>query len=129
MLALTQDKVQYVLFVEAPAPLGIKSTITQRAKMDMWNSDYEHARTLIFSSMDDIYRKKFKKMDLQSIFLQLKDQYGDRSRETRLDLSRKLFHTKMAENSSVGDHVLKMIGWIEELANLVLSWTTSCTRI
>ena len=81
----------------------------------MWNSDYEHARTLVFSSMDDIHKNKFKKMDLQSIFLQLKDQYGDRSRETRFDLSRKLFHTKMVENSSVGDHVLKMMNWIEQL--------------
>ena len=42
--------------------------------------------------------------------------YGEPSRVTRFDLTREFFLMKMEAGSSVGDHVLKMIHLIDEMA-------------
>ena len=117
-LALTYDKVHYVTVTKAPEPLSDDSTEADKAIMETWEKDSLHAKCLILASMDSSHLKRFEKMDVQSIFLHVSELYGEQSRNTRYDLSRKFFHTKMAANASVGDHVLKMIGWVEELANL-----------
>ena len=88
-LALTQDKVQHAIFSTGPPPLSENPTAAQIIQMDMWNCDYEHARTLVFSSLDDIHKEKFKGMELQSIFLQINKLYRDRTRETRFALNKK----------------------------------------
>ena len=117
-LALTYDKVHYVTVTKAPEELSDDSTEADKAIMETWEKDCLHAKCLILASMDNIHQKKYEKMDIRSIFLHAKELYGEQSRSMRYDLSQKFFHARMAATTSVGDHVLKMIGWIEELANL-----------
>ena len=53
-----------------------------------------------------------------SILLHLQELYGGQSRTARFNVSKELFQAKMAEGSSVNEHVLKMIGYIEQLKKL-----------
>ena len=44
--------------------------------------------------------------------------YGEQSRSTRYEISKVLFRVKMSPGGLVGDHVLKMISWMEKLKDL-----------
>jgi len=48
----------------------------------------------------------------------LKTLYEEQARHERFDVSKALFSTKLSEGSPVGRHVLKMIGYSENLAHL-----------
>ena len=48
----------------------------------------------------------------------LKTLYVEKARHERFDVSKALFSTKLSEGSPVGPHVLKMIGYSENLARL-----------
>jgi len=50
----------------------------------------------------------------------LKTLYEEQARHERFDVSKALFSTNLSEGSSVGPHVLKMIGYVESLARLGL---------
>ena len=52
-------------------------------------------------------------MDTQSILLNLKELYEEQSRTVRYEISKQLFCARMAEGSTVQDHVLKVIDLIE----------------
>ncbi|GAV61331.1 UBN2_2 domain-containing protein, partial [Cephalotus follicularis] len=56
--------------------------------------------------------------DSTEILLHLRELYRETSRNARFQLTAELYGTKMAEGSSVNDHVLKMINAIERLAAL-----------
>ncbi|GAV62053.1 zf-CCHC domain-containing protein/UBN2_2 domain-containing protein, partial [Cephalotus follicularis] len=56
--------------------------------------------------------------DSRTIILHVRELYGENSRNSRFQLTLKLYGTKMAEGSSVNDHVLKMINAIDRLAAL-----------
>ena len=57
-------------------------------------------------------------MDIEAIFLHANGLYGERAKDTRYLLTRKCFHAKKEAKSSVGEHVLKMIGYMMDLADL-----------
>ena len=49
------------------------------------------------------------------IMMNLKEMFGDQSRAGRPEAMRALLNTKMAEGTSVQEHVLKMIARLNEL--------------
>ncbi|XP_020271082.1 uncharacterized protein LOC109846267 [Asparagus officinalis] len=54
-------------------------------------------------------------MDVRSIFRNTEELYGEQPRQMKYATSRNLFQIKMTVESSVGDHVLKMITYVNEL--------------
>ena len=59
-------------------------------------------------------------MDVPSILLHLKELYEKRSRALQYGISCKLFDMKMATGQSVEEHVLNMIGYIEDMERMEL---------
>ena len=59
-------------------------------------------------------------MDVRSILLHLKELYEKRPRALRYGASCKLFGTKMTVGQSVEEHVLNMIGYIEDMEQMGL---------
>ena len=57
-------------------------------------------------------------MDAYDIVEYLKRLYQEQARHERYEVSKALFQCKMTEGSPVGNHVLKMIGYIENLESL-----------
>ena len=73
------------------------------------------------ASMNNEFQKKYEAMDdARSIILHLKEFFDENGRTSRYEISKALYRMRMAEGSSVNDHVLKMIWHIEELARLNL---------
>ncbi|XP_020272393.1 uncharacterized protein LOC109847572 [Asparagus officinalis] len=54
-------------------------------------------------------------MDVRSIFRNTEQLYGEQPQQMKYAASRNLFQTKMTMGSSVRDHVLKMIAYVNEL--------------
>ena len=115
-LALVYDKVHYVLDTPAPTPLSDRATRAERDAHATLSRDCDVARCLIIASLDEEHQRQYEKMPLKDIFSHTKEMYVEQSRNMRFDLTKKFFGTKMATGSSVGDHVLKMIGYLQELA-------------
>ena len=61
-----------------------------------------------------------KRWILRSILLHLKELYEKRPRALRYIASCKLFGTKMTAGQSVEEHVLNMIGYIEDMEQMEL---------
>ena len=76
--------------------------------------DFEQGRCFLLASMSNELQRRHEKMDVRSILLHLKELYEKRPRALRYDASCKLFGTKMTAGQSVEEHVLNMIGYIED---------------
>ena len=57
-------------------------------------------------------------LDSYSIITRLQELYGEQSRSTRYETYKSIFRAKMSPGESVGDHVLKMISWMDKLNEL-----------
>ncbi|KAB2602882.1 hypothetical protein D8674_003887 [Pyrus ussuriensis x Pyrus communis] len=99
-ILLTLEKIVYVLDKAPPdIPLGPEATEDERAKYD------KHRQ---HEGMDSAF----------SIILHLTELYGEGTRNRRFNTVCELVKTKMVKGAPVHQHVLKMIGFIEQLENL-----------
>ena len=74
------------------------------------------ARCYILASMSNVLQHQHERMlTAYDIMLNLKEIFGEQSHAGRKVAMRALPNTKMAKGTSVGDHVLKMIGHLNEL--------------
>jgi len=55
-------------------------------------------------------------MDAHIMIIHLKELFNKTYKTDRYEISKELFHCKKIESSSVNNHVLKMIGYIEKLS-------------
>ena len=117
-IALTYDKVIYVTTTSGPLPLNEKSTEADIEIHATWERDCSLAKCLVLASMDNEHQRRHEKMDVKTIFLHTSELYGEQSRVMQYETSKKLFHARMSPGASVGEHVLKLIGLIEDLADL-----------
>ena len=117
-LALTYDGLKYVIEQPEPPKVEENSSVADKEIRATWESDCVKATCLALASLDDTHQRQCEKMDIRSIFLHTKEMYGERSRVVRYDTARKFFRATMSAGSSVGDHVLKMIDYIGQLAEL-----------
>ena len=113
-IALTYDKVAYVLTAPEPV-LGLEPTIAETEIRNTWDKDCSLAQCLTIASMDLVHQRQHENMDIRSIFRNTEELYGEQPRQMKYAASRNLFQTKMTVGSSVGDHVLKMIAYVNEL--------------
>ncbi|KAB2600705.1 hypothetical protein D8674_038436 [Pyrus ussuriensis x Pyrus communis] len=99
-ILLTLEKIIYVLDKPLPdIPLGPEAIEDERAKYD------KHRQ---HEGMDSAF----------SIILHLTELYGEGTRNRRFNTVCELVKTKMVKGAPVHQHVLKMIGFIEQLENL-----------
>ena len=72
----------------------------------------------MLATMNSELQKQHENMDAYDMVVHLKKLYQGQARQERFDSSKALFQCKMAEGSPVGAHVLKMIGYVENLERL-----------
>ena len=70
------------------------------------------------ASMSNELQRQHDGMDTQSILLNLNELYGEQSRIARYEISKQLFHARIAEGTSIQDHVLMVIDLITRLGQL-----------
>ncbi|PNX91697.1 hypothetical protein L195_g047830, partial [Trifolium pratense] len=101
------------LHEEAP-PVG-----APRAKRDAYSkhfNDVVEVSCIMLATMTVELQKQHENMVAFNMIEHLKTLYQEQARHERFDVSKALFQTK--EGSPVGPHVLKVIGYVENLERL-----------
>ncbi|KAJ8899333.1 hypothetical protein K2173_018307 [Erythroxylum novogranatense] len=117
-IVLRQEKKLYVLDTPAPSEPCSDATDEEWEKYQRYIDDNEQATCVTLACMSPELQRQHENMDAPTMILHLKELFGAQSRVERYQISKALFQCKMAEGSSVDTHVLKMIGYIEKLAEL-----------
>ncbi|GAV91825.1 hypothetical protein CFOL_v3_35211 [Cephalotus follicularis] len=93
--------------------LPAKDVLTEdRAIYKKWVVDEKKVRSYLMASMSNALQVQHESMrDCREILLHLRELYRETSRNAQLQFSVELYGTKMAEGSSINDHVLKMINF------------------
>ena len=74
------------------------------------------ASCYILASMSNVLQQQHERMmTAYDIMINLKEMFGDQSHAGRQEAMRALLNTKMAEGTSVQEHVLKMTAHLNEL--------------
>ena len=119
-LVFVLEKISYVL--TDPTPVKPKEGASKEEEEDysVLAQDFEHDRCFLLASMSYELQRRYEKMDVRSILLNLKELYEKRPRAVRHGASCKLFGTKMPAGQSVEEHVLNMFGYIEDMEQMGL---------
>ena len=73
-------------------------------------------RCYILASMSNVLQQQYERMlTAYDIMMNLKEMFGYQSYAGRQEAMRTLLNTKMAERTSIQEHVLKMIAHLNEL--------------
>lgn len=117
-IVLKQERKMYVL--EEPLPEEPDATAS-RAEKDAYKkhkNDALDVACVMLATMTSELQKQHEEMEAFDMIEHLKLLYQEQARQERYDVSKALFQCKMAEGSPVGAHVLKMIGYTENLERL-----------
>ncbi|KAM1310402.1 hypothetical protein ACFX15_006743 [Malus domestica] len=119
-ILLTLEKIVYVLDKAPPhIPLGPGATEDERAKFDKHVEDDTQAKCYLLASMNEELQRQHEGMDsASSIILHLTELYGEGTHNRHFSTVCELVKTKMVKGAPVYQHVLKRIGFIEQLENL-----------
>nr|XP_016497172.1 PREDICTED: uncharacterized protein LOC107816019 [Nicotiana tabacum] len=92
------------------------ATDNQLKAYDKWVKADEMARCYILASMENVLQYQHQSMGSSYDMLEnLKEMFGEQNRAAKQTAMKALLNTKMAEGSSVRDHVLKMMSRLNEL--------------
>ena len=121
-IILKQEKKEYVL--EKPIPEkptadkdGVVSAEEQKKYEKHVNDDLD-VTCLMLTIMNSELQKQLEKLSAYDIIVQLRELFQVQARTERYETSKALYQCKLAEESPVNPHVLKMMGYIENLSRL-----------
>ncbi|XP_074323914.1 uncharacterized protein LOC141660826 [Apium graveolens] len=117
-IVLKSEKMGYVL--KSPLPKAPDNDVTYQEHQEYhkWINEANVAKCIMLASMNPELQKQHEHMDAYTILVHLQDLYDVEGRTSRYEISKELFYSKMAERTSVNEHVLKMINLIESLGQL-----------
>ncbi|KAH0657751.1 hypothetical protein KY289_026499 [Solanum tuberosum] len=114
-IVLTSEGYKFVLVEECP----IKSadpTDEEVQAYDKWVKADEMARCYILASMANVLQHQHQSMtSAYDMLASLKEMFGEQNRAAKQTAMKALLTTKMAEGSSVREHVLKLMNYLNEL--------------
>ncbi|XP_077232253.1 uncharacterized protein LOC143867816 [Tasmannia lanceolata] len=115
-LVLTAVKVYWVLTTEAPELHGLDAPQDFRDRAIKWHEDDQMAECYILQSMSNVLQQQHVGMaSSMDIMHNLRKMFGEQNRTARHIAIKGLVSTKMVEGTLVRDHMLKMIGYLNEL--------------
>ena len=109
-IILIAAKTDYVL----EAPLGDAPILENQDVMNAWQSradDYSLVQCGMLYSLEPGLQKRFERHGAYEMFEELKMVFQAHARVERYEVSDKFFSCKMEENSSVSEHILRMLGY------------------
>ncbi|XP_077242499.1 uncharacterized protein LOC143883013 [Tasmannia lanceolata] len=116
MLVLNAVKVYWVLTTQEPELPGPDAPQADHDRKSKWLEDNEMAKWYILGSMFNLLQQQHIGMAVASdIMLNIKEKFGEQHRTARLLAIIGLISTKMVEETSVRDHMLKKMGYLNEL--------------
>ncbi|KAK8951727.1 hypothetical protein KSP39_PZI004223 [Platanthera zijinensis] len=117
-IVLRQERKLYVLEEEAPEVPTENSSRADKDTYKKYTDDALDVECLMLATMNSELQKQHENMGCKEIDEHLKKMFQGQARQERFDVTKALFQCKMGVRDSVGTHVLKMIGYIENLERL-----------
>ena len=115
-LVLTAEGYKFVLTDVCPPKPDSHSSKEEVEAYQAWLKADEMARCYILASMSNVLQHQHESMvTAYDMMLNLKEMFGEQNHAGRQVAMKALLNTKMAEGTPVRDHVLKMIGHLNEL--------------
>ncbi|XP_074324321.1 uncharacterized protein LOC141661235 [Apium graveolens] len=114
-VVLKSEKMGYMLNSPFPKPPKDDVTYQKHQEYHKWIDEANVAQCIMLTYVNSELQKQHEHMDAYTILVHLQKLYDIEGRTTRYEISKELFRSKMAEGTSVNDHVLKMINLIESL--------------
>ena len=117
-IVLKQEKKEYVLELPYPDDLPENATATQKREYEKHTNDAVDVSCLMLATMSSELQKQYENADAHNMIEGLRGMFENQARSERYNISKSLFACRLAENGSVSPHVIKMIGYIENLEKL-----------
>ena len=117
-IVLKQEKNEYVVEVPYPNELPENVTTPQRREYEKHTNDALDVSYLMLATMSSELQKQYENSDPHNMIEGLRGMFENQARSERFNISKSLFACKLAEGSPVSPHVIKMIGYIENLEKL-----------
>ncbi|XP_075103708.1 uncharacterized protein LOC142178278 [Nicotiana tabacum] len=115
-IVLTAEGYKFVITEECPEKPDEDASDDQVKACDKWVKADEMSLCYILASMANDLQHQHQSMGSAYDMLEnLKQMFGEQNRVAKQTAMKALLNTKMAEGSSVRDHVLKMMGPLNEL--------------
>ena len=115
-IVLTVEEYKYVLVEECPPKPDANSDEEVKEAYKKWKKADEMARCYILASMSNVLQHQHQAMAIAyGMIYNLKELFGHQSRAARQFAIKCLMNIKMAEGTPVRDHVLKMMGHLNEM--------------
>nr|XP_018628024.1 uncharacterized protein LOC108946039 [Nicotiana tomentosiformis] len=113
---LTAESYKFVITEEYPQKPDEDATDDQVKAYDKWVKADEMTRCYILASMANILQHQHQSIGSAYDMLEsLKDMFSEKNHAAKQTTMKAFLNTKMAERSSVKDHVLKMMCLLNEL--------------
>ena len=117
-IVLKQERKDYVLENPIPPKPAANAPRAERDANKKHSDDAVDATCLMLATMNSELQKQFENMMAFNIVVQLKNLFQAQARVERYEMTKALHECKMVEGASVSTHVIKMIGYIENLERL-----------
>ena len=114
-IVLKQERKLYVLEKPLPAKPPARASVAEKDAYKKHENDALDVSCLMLATMSPELQKQHEEMVAYDMIEHLKELYQEQARQERYDVSKALFQCRMAEGNLIGPHVLKMIGYIENL--------------
>ncbi|KAK8983322.1 hypothetical protein V6N11_073418 [Hibiscus sabdariffa] len=117
-IVLKQERKKYVIEEPVPNDPGANASRADKDKFKKHMDDMVDVGCLMLATMTLELQKQHEDMVAYEMIQNLKEIYEGQARQERYETSKALFQCKMSEGSSVGAHVIKMMGYIQALKKL-----------
>ncbi|KAK9028101.1 hypothetical protein V6N11_067915 [Hibiscus sabdariffa] len=117
-IVLKQERKEYVIEEAVPNDPGPNASRADKDKFKKHMDDMVDVGCLMLATMTPELQKQHENMVAFEMIQNLKEIYEGQARQERYETSKALFQCKMSEGSSLGAHVIKMMGYIQTLEKL-----------
>ncbi|KAK8559155.1 hypothetical protein V6N12_042437 [Hibiscus sabdariffa] len=117
-IVLKQEQKEYVIEEAVPNDPGPNASRADKDKFKKHMDDMVDVGCLMLATMTPELQKQHENMVAYEMIQNLKEIDEGQARQERYETSKALFQCKMSEGSSVGAHVIKMMGYIQTLEKL-----------
>ncbi|KAK8533064.1 hypothetical protein V6N12_076345 [Hibiscus sabdariffa] len=112
------ERKEYVIEEAVPNDPGPNASRADKDKFKKHMDDMVDVGCLMLATMTPELQKQHENMVAYEMIQNLKEIYEGQAHQERYETSKALFQCKMSEGSSVGAHVIKMMGYIQTLEKL-----------
>ena len=99
---------KYVLTQPCSSFPSLDAPPEEKQQYDRWQKSNEVAKCYILASISNVLQYEMQDVELASdIMLSLKEMFGEQGCFARQETMRQIYNTKMAEGSSIREHVLQ----------------------